>query len=439
MLHKADPDARIVLTTFTRTLADAMQRDLRTLDPSITLAKRFGDPGVFVTGVDAAVSAVLKTGHGRLSGPIEKVLGSRSERIQARTTKAGEQWRESIESAADVPADLRNPSFFEAEYAMVVLPQRVTSREEYFRARRPGRGVALDRARRKLVWDVVQSYRALSSVEGSVDFGEAAAIAAELLDSRPTRPVDHVLVDEGQDLNPTHWQFLRALVAEGPDDIFIAEDAQQRIYGQRVVLGRFGIKIVGRSRRLALNYRTTAQNLQFAVGVLREGEYLDLEAEETDNTGYRSARTGPAPRLLSATSVTDELDQAASVAREWLEADVVPETIGILVRDAAQANQVARGLDERGIGVRVITNQSATAKQPQVMTMHRAKGMEFSRVLIFGAEEGLVPASYVLRNVGEAERADAMQRERSLFYVAATRARDELVVLWNGDKSQFLD
>jgi superfamily I DNA/RNA helicase len=32
-----------------------------------------------------------------------------------------------------------------------------------------------------------------------------------------------------------------------------------------------------------------------------------------------------------------------------------------------------------------------------------------------------------------------MQRERSLFYVAATRARDELVVLWNGDKSQFLD
>ena len=70
--------------------------------------------------------------------------------------------------------------------------------------------------------------------------------------------------------------------------------------------------------------------------------------------------------------------------------------------------------------------------------MHRAKGMEFSRVLIFGAEEGLVPASYLLKSVGEAERADAMQRERSLFYVAATRARDELVVMWSGDRTPFI-
>jgi superfamily I DNA/RNA helicase len=44
----------------------------------------------------------------------------------------------------------------------------------------------------------------------------------------------------------------------------------------------------------------------------------------------------------------------------------------------------------------------------------------------------LVPAAYLLRNVPEGERADLLQRERSLFYVAATRARDELVVMWEG-------
>src|SRR4029079_11980242 len=150
---------------------------------------------------------------------------------------------------------------FEAEYAMVVLPQRITTRDEYFKVRRPGRGVSLNRERRSAVWDVIAAYRGSSSVNGSVDFGEAAALAAAMLEVRSVRPADHVLVDEGQDLNPTHWQFLRALVAEGTDDIFIAEDAHQRIYGQRVVVGRYGIKIVGRSRRLALNYRTTAENL----------------------------------------------------------------------------------------------------------------------------------------------------------------------------------
>jgi superfamily I DNA/RNA helicase len=72
------------------------------------------------------------------------------------------------------------------------------------------------------------------------------------------------------------------------------------------------------------------------------------------------------------------------------------------------------------------------------MTMHRAKGMEFSRVLIFGVDADLVPAAYLLNNIPEGERADLLQRERSLFYVAATRARDELVVMWEGEGSEFL-
>ena len=47
-----------------------------------------------------------------------------------------------------------------------------------------------------------------------------------------------MLVDEGQDLGPAHWQLLRALVGEHADDLFIAEDSHQRIYGQRVALSQ---------------------------------------------------------------------------------------------------------------------------------------------------------------------------------------------------------
>lgn len=64
--------------------------------------------------------------------------------------------------------------------------------------------------------------------------------------------------------------------------------------------------------------------------------------------------------------------------------------------------------------------------------------MEFSRVLIFGVNEGLVPAEYLLRDLTEADRADTLTRERSLLYVAATRARDELVVTTSGKRSAFL-
>lgn len=72
------------------------------------------------------------------------------------------------------------------------------------------------------------------------------------------------------------------------------------------------------------------------------------------------------------------------------------------------------------------------------MTMHRAKGMEFTHVLVFGANADLLPAAYLLKDLPEEERADLLQRERSLFYVAATRARDELVVMWEGKPSDFL-
>lgn len=72
------------------------------------------------------------------------------------------------------------------------------------------------------------------------------------------------------------------------------------------------------------------------------------------------------------------------------------------------------------------------------MTMHRAKGMEFTCVLLFGVSRDELPAPYLLEGLNDADRADVLQRERSLLYVSATRARDELVVLWTGEPSPML-
>jgi len=172
--------------------------------------------------------------------------------------------------------------------------------------------------------------------------------------------------------------------------------------------------------------------------VLAGADFLDLDDEVTDDGGYRSARSGPPPTRVSVASLDDELDRAAEHVRVWLEDGVQPDAIGILARDQRTVDVVARGFEDRGVTVRQVTRSAATGKHPQLMTMHRAKGMEFSRVLIFGVDSELVPAAYLLRNVPEGERPDLLQRERSLFYVAATRARDELVVMWEGEGSEFL-
>lgn len=449
LLHRArflareNPQARIVLTTYTRTLADAMRRDLRSLDPSITIAEHLGDPGIHVTGVDAAASSVLSSATPlERDAAVETVLGVGGNRATGRTNEQ-QAWREAAETARDeLPPALRSPGFLIAEYDAVVLPHRITRKDEYLRVRRPGRGVSLGRVQRAHVWSVISAYRSSAAVQGVVDFGEVCALAADVLHHREGQDLDHmadhVLVDEGQDLTAARWQFLRNLVAEGPDDLFIAEDAQQRIYGRRITLGRYGIKIVGRSRRLSLNYRTTHQVLKLAAGVLEGVDFVDLDEESADTTGYRSARSGPRPMLKGVGSLTEELDEAKNVLSGWLGNEVAPETIGVLVRDQRTSDRVTRGLEDRGLHVRQVTKGAATAKNIQVMTMHRAKGMEFSRVLIFGADAGLLPAAYLLKDLAEEEKDDVLQRERSLFYVAATRARDELVVLWEGQQSEFL-
>ena len=91
---------------------------------------------------------------------------------------------------------------------------------------------------------------------------------------------------------------LRALVAPGPNDLFLAEDSHQRIYGNQVALKRFGINIVGRSKRLTLNYRTTDQNLRYALGILSGEQFVDLNEEAVSSDGYRSARSGPKPFVV---------------------------------------------------------------------------------------------------------------------------------------------
>ncbi|WP_062465684.1 3'-5' exonuclease [Demequina maris] len=439
-LWKANPGARIVLTTYTKNLAEMLASNLRQLDPEVPLASALGERGVYITNVDALIAQVLKGAGAGVGEASHAVLGTAVTHVNNRTAPGA--WQEAIDSAGgSLPDALKTPAFFTAEYSMVVLPSKISTRADYFSVARPGRGVPLNRAGRAQVWSVIEAYRASTNIDGAIGYEEAAAIAAShvSLAGGDARFADHVLVDEGQDLTPARWQFLRALAPEGPDDLFIAEDSHQRIYGQKVVLGRYGIRIVGRSQRLTLNYRTTEQNLRWAVGVLSGADYSDVEGAEESTAGYHSARLGPLPELVSCSSVSEEYDTVAARLKAWLEEDgVAPESLAVLVRDKSTQARLATALGDRGVTAQQVDRGSIRTGHPSVLTMHRAKGTEFARVVLAGVADGAVPAAMRSEQYSEESLADAMLRERSLLYVAATRARDVLVVTWSGAKSSLI-
>ncbi|HEX9792612.1 MAG TPA: UvrD-helicase domain-containing protein [Planctomycetota bacterium] len=62
------------------------------------------------------------------------------------------------------------------------------------------------------------------------------------------------------------------------------------------------------------------------------------------------------------------------------------------------------------------------AQRVSLMTIHTAKGLEFDRVAVVGLEEGLFPHARAL------EDPEGLEEERRLFYVALTRAREELLL-----------
>jgi superfamily I DNA/RNA helicase len=444
-LSRAKPNARIILTTYNATLAQGLRADLMALDPDVRIVTNPGDPGVYVGGIDALGKGILERTPGDIFAAACAVIFGRSVNdFGPRRTSTDAVWREvaqSVDSGLD--AKLSSPSFLESEYVAVVLANRITTLEQYAKVARPGRGVRLTRPQRIGVWKLVEAFRRHSQMDETISFPEVLALAAEALRLRTEGDgsflADHVIVDEAQDLHATHWAMLRALAAEGLNELFIAEDSHQRVYGSPIVLSRFGIKIVGRARRLTLNYRTTAQNLHFAVGVLSGADYTDLEQREETTGGYRSARNGPVPELVACGDQTAELDTVAAKIQEWLaEGDVEPESIAVLTRSQDDRDRFVRGLGERGVTVRPLDKSAASPGYPQILTMHRAKGMEFSRVILSGADDRHVLSPASLRNVPDEERAEALLRERSLLYVASSRARDALVVTWSGKRTELL-
>jgi superfamily I DNA/RNA helicase len=97
--------------------------------------------------------------------------------------------------------------------------------------------------------------------------------------------------------------------------------------------------------------------------------------------------------------------------------------------DRLAAMSAAYGKDTAGFLAALALHSDTDAFHPRaekvaLMSMHAAKGLEFSVVFIAGCEDGLIPYR---RAAGE--RSDA-EEERRLFYVAMTRARQRLYLSW---------
>ena len=75
-----------------------------------------------------------------------------------------------------------------------------------------------------------------------------------------------------------------------------------------------------------------------------------------------------------------------------------------------------------------------------IVTMHGAKGLEFRAVAVMACDDEIIPLQERIEAVGdEADLEEVYTTERSLLYVACTRARELLLVTGVDPASRFLD
>ena len=331
------------------------------------------------------------------------------------------------------------PVFLQHEWEQVILGQDLRTEQAYLTCLRTGRGRPLTKEQRSQVWQAAQRVTGELAAARMSTTLQLANEATGLLRQAGTPPYRHIIVDEAQDLHPAQWRLLRAGVAPGPDDLFIAADPHQRIYASRVSLASLGISVRGRSRRLALNYRTTQEILAWSVPLLGAEPVAGLDGEADSLVGYRSPMHGQRPQLRRAATRQEELVFLTERIRSWLDAGIEPHAIGVAARSASLARQARDALNADGITTVALGGQGGK-KAVRAGTMHGMKGLEFQAVAVIGAEQGQVPALAAVTAEDEDAVAHAqdLQRERCVLFVACTRARDHLYVSYAGEPSVFL-
>ncbi len=411
-------DGKVLVTTFTSTLSESLQDGLDMLIDDEDVERRLE-----VIHVDKLAHRVFRAEHGA-----PHLLGHDDETAlwSGLVDKLGLSF---------------TPVFLAEEWRQVVLAQRIDTADAYLAAKRTGRGRGLGSVQRAQAWQAIFEFEQTLTEMGVWTHETVRREATRLLEATTDKPYRHIVIDEAQDLSPDQWRLLRAAVAEAPDDLFIAGDTHQRIYHNRASFREVGVNIAGRSSRLNLNYRTTAEILGWSMGLLRGQPIDDMDGGLDSIAGCTSHVHGPAPRLESAPSVDAEAKQVAAAVTDWLDGGVAPAEIGITVRAKWFATKIEKALASAGIAsVRLADASDADDDAVRIGTMHRMKGLEFRCMAVAGVSAKQVPEPNAVTPIEDDEQTHRqnLEQERCLLFVACTRAREQLLVTWHGAPSPFL-
>jgi superfamily I DNA/RNA helicase len=166
-------------------------------------------------------------------------------------------------------------------------------------------------------------------------------------------------------------------------------------------------------------------------------EVDDLDGEQDSGRGYTSLLSGPQPEVYHFGSPVEEQDFLSQRLGELMEKRP-PEDICMVARTNKMVRDTCQSL-LKSLGIKhTMLGQHGEGKGVHLATMHRVKGLEFPVMILTGVNSDVMPLRLQAVEADPTSKAEHEGRERSLLFVAATRARDMLIVTSYGQLSPFL-
>ena len=419
-LARRDPTARVLVTTFSRRLALALEIKLKRL-------------------LDQDPAALARVTVAHVDG-----IGYRLYELFLRA-------RPNIASAAQIESALLcaakelgeerfSRRFLLAEWQTVVDAWQLRSWGAYRDISRLGRRTRVGGKQREALWAVFERARAHLHDRKVMTWADILGRVTDHVAARNEKPFTHVVADEAQDLSVPQLRMLAALVASDPDALFFAGDLGQRIFQHPFSWLSLGIDVRGRSFSLKVNYRTSHQ-IRRRVDVLLPRQIRDVDGYEDSRAGTISVFEGPEPMIRTFEDEEGEIAFVGEWLRSVLDAGVCPEESGIFVRTEQQLPRARRAVKAAGQEALMLTDKpQAEGGRVLIGTMHLAKGLEFKAVAVMACDEDVLPLPSRLEQASdELELDEVYDTERHLLYVACTRARDRLAITGIEPASEFLE
>lgn len=240
------------------------------------------------------------------------------------------------------------------------------------------------------------------------DLAPLAYIHITLNGSIPPKCVKHLLIDEMQDYSPIQYKVLQKLY---PCRKTMLGDASQAVnpYGSSTAGMIRRAFVTGEVMKLCKSYRSTYEITGFAQKI-RANEELESVA-----------RHGESPRILKFKNTGDEISGIADLISSFKGSAY--KSLGIVCKTEVLAKELSEKLKAYADDVYFLSGRSNAFVQGIIVTSaHLAKGLEFDEVIVPQAD----------RNNYRSEI------DRSMLYVAVTRAIHKLTLSYCGGLSDFI-